>query len=231
MFEKDDKTEKPTPHTYAKAKERGELAHSTELAAAILLAGALLLLWGLKKLINDRLKGVFLIAASSLAQPDLLKAMRQVLQPIFLPMAILFSGLVLIVIGASWVQKGGIHFTKRRKHKKKEPPRIFYILLKTGVFACIGFFFIFWKKPAFNLIFSTSAQKMHVIFFESFLLSLALAAALLILGFGDFFYQKWRWNRQLHMNKQEAKDEQKETEGSPLKKRRIRRTYPNNRRE
>jgi flagellar biosynthesis protein FlhB len=52
---------------------------------------------------------------------------------------------------------------------------------------------------------------------------LRVAAAALVLGIADAFYQKWRYIEDLKMSRQEVKQEHKDTEGDPKIKSRIRR--------
>src|SRR5690606_13530934 len=52
---------------------------------------------------------------------------------------------------------------------------------------------------------------------------LAICASLILIVMIDVPFQKWNYQRQLKMTKQEVKDEHKETDGSPEVKGRIRR--------
>jgi flagellar biosynthetic protein FlhB len=53
--------------------------------------------------------------------------------------------------------------------------------------------------------------------------ALRVLAVLLVLGFLDFLYQKWKHNEDLKMTKQQIKDEMKQMEGDPdIKRRRMR---------
>lgn len=222
MPEKDDKTEKPTAHTLKKARERGEVAQSTELSTAILMTGGLLMLWGLNTLFYARLEKSFLGAVSSLSHPNPLKAIQQVFQPMIAPLGIFLIGIVVLCLMAPWVQSGGVFFKKRMPGRKKSSPRPFYMLLKIGILTLIGGLFIWCQKFRGDLIFSSSFEKVRFVVHEGFFLALTLLLALLVLGLGDFFYQRWRWYKQLHMTKQQAKDEQKEVNGNTLVKSRMR---------
>ena len=53
-------------------------------------------------------------------------------------------------------------------------------------------------------------------------LALAVAAALVLLGLGDYFFQRWRLEQSLRMTRQELKEELKREEGDPQIKARIR---------
>ena len=46
--------------------------------------------------------------------------------------------------------------------------------------------------------------------------------ALIVLGFVDFFYQRWEFERDIKMSKKEIKDERKDIEGNPEIKRKQR---------
>lgn len=53
-------------------------------------------------------------------------------------------------------------------------------------------------------------------------LGLKISMFFLIIGLGDFIYQKFKFKKDMRMTKQEVKDEFKQTEGDPQVKRRIR---------
>jgi flagellar biosynthetic protein FlhB len=52
--------------------------------------------------------------------------------------------------------------------------------------------------------------------------SLAVGGAIAVLAGLDYFYQRYEWERNLRMSKQEVKEEHKATEGDPLIKSRVR---------
>jgi len=57
----------------------------------------------------------------------------------------------------------------------------------------------------------------------AFKIVLMVCLALIILAILDYIYQKWEFEKNLKMTKQEVKDESRQTEGDPLVKARIRR--------
>jgi len=57
----------------------------------------------------------------------------------------------------------------------------------------------------------------------AFKIVLMVCLALIILAALDYIYQKWEFEKNLKMTKQEVKDESKQTEGDPLVKARIKR--------
>ncbi len=57
-------------------------------------------------------------------------------------------------------------------------------------------------------------------------LGVRLCIGLIIIGLIDFIYQKWKWNKDMMMSKQEVKDERRAAEGSPeAKKAQKKRQY------
>lgn len=53
-------------------------------------------------------------------------------------------------------------------------------------------------------------------------LMIRVCVALLVIAIADIFFQKWKYTKDLKMTKQETKEEQKQTEGDPIVKKRIR---------
>jgi flagellar biosynthetic protein FlhB len=88
--------------------------------------------------------------------------------------------------------------------------------------------FIAWSviKSELNTIMtlSTAEPRMSIIFLSKliFEISFKVAILLVLVALVDFLYQKWQWQQDLKMSKQEIKEEFKQMEGDPLVKRRIR---------
>lgn len=74
-----------------------------------------------------------------------------------------------------------------------------------------------------SLRWAWSAEMMASISKLIFGLLIRMCVGLLIIGLIDMFYQKWKYIDDMKMTKQEVKQENKETEGSPEIKSRIRR--------
>lgn len=67
--------------------------------------------------------------------------------------------------------------------------------------------------------FNSAAYMMNMVFN----LVIKICMAFTVVAFFDFLYQRWEYERDLKMTKQEVKDEYKQTEGNPEIKGRIRR--------
>lgn len=214
-----EKTEKPTRYKLKKAKEKGEVAKSAELASAILLTGALLFLWGLASLFDRRLKEVFCF---SLQYSDLNDAFWEVFSPVLLPMILIFLGLMSLAVASHLFQSGWIW---KFKKKKKGGQRIFlFPLLKLVAAGIVGYGAIRFEHPSLQLLFSTAEEKEEILFKKIFFVLLVLCALFLVLGIFDFFYQKWRFYKQMHMTPQELREEKKETEGNTETKSSLRKS-------
>ena len=59
-------------------------------------------------------------------------------------------------------------------------------------------------------------------------IAVALAGTLLVIGFADYIFQRWRFEQTLYMSKQELKEEFKREEGNPQVKARVRKLQKEN---
>lgn len=65
---------------------------------------------------------------------------------------------------------------------------------------------------------AASAAYMMKMIFD---LLIRVCIAFMVIAFGDYLYQRWEYEKELRMTKQEVKDEYKQTEGNPEIKNRI----------
>ena len=65
---------------------------------------------------------------------------------------------------------------------------------------------------------AASAAYMMKMLFD---LLIRVCIAFTVIAFGDYLYQRWEYEKELRMTKQEVKDEYKQTEGNPEIKNRI----------
>ena len=206
----EEKTEKPSQRKLKQARERGEVAISTELTSALVLACGLLLLWFFSTVLKTRLEGIFTEVFSELNILDPEEGLKRVVLKMALPLTIFLVSLTAVAMAAQWVQTGWVWC--RRKGKKKAQSRIFFTLFKVAVIGAIGYFTMKVERPSLH---PPSIQML-------FSLLLKVALGLLILGIGDLIYQKWKFNQNMRMTKQELKDERRETEGDRQSKSKMR---------
>lgn len=235
-----DKTEAPTPRRRQEARDEGQIARSTDLTAAVGILAAIVLL----QFMGNDLMGSLLDLTREVGrsgEPLAGQLPAWVLQiaaraaVALLPL--LLALFVLTVLGA--IVQSGPSFTWKKLKPDitnvsviKGVKRIFSTdsltklllsLLKIALIGAIAYVTI--RGMVVGLIgsglggiggaFTYGADAM-------FTLALRLALVLLILGLGDFAYQKWKLERSLKMSKQEVKDELKRMEGDPMLKQRRR---------
>ncbi|MEE9211581.1 MAG: flagellar biosynthesis protein FlhB [Phycisphaeraceae bacterium] len=238
-----EKTEAPTPRRRQEAREEGNVARSTDLTAACVLLGVILLLHqlgrhvllgGLKTTVEVMLRGEH---AANLTRADDLG-----------PMAafagwqlVVFVGPLLVAIAAvallASVSQVGFLLTLKPlqpRFSKLSPikgvknlvgaravMRLAMSIGKIVIIAAVSIAVIVSDIPQILLLpgmdaipaFAAAASLV-------FSLALKLAALLLVLALLDYAFQRWQRERELKMTKQEVKEELKRMEGDPLIKHR-----------
>ncbi len=236
-----EKTEAPTPRKRQEAREEGNIARSSDLSAAIMLLGAVLLL------------GVFgrrmFAAMVTLVEATLGPSAGQVLTigdigplvtagvhlgvQILMPVAL---GILALGIAANMLQVGFVVTGKPLvpKFSKISPVkglkqifsmrglvRFIMSMLKVAAIGGFAAALIIQDWPAMLALIHLESQTMLAAAATLvWSLALKIAAVLLVLAILDFSYQKWQYEQDLKMSKQEIKEEFKRMEGDPLVKQR-----------
>ena len=237
-----EKTEQPTQRKLDKARDEGKSVTSKEMYvfSSIVMMLALFYFVAMNhQQIIASWKNIFFSLDSVRDGISPLVALNEAIQKILI--FILLIGIpILIVTIFTQLFVGGITFSFKAiawKNSKFNPiewlKRTFSIkglvelvksILKVVLLFGIGFYFLYnettklvqLSTETFEHAVSTSAS-----FFP--LLILILIIALLIIGILDWSWQKYSFIKSLRMNRQDLKDESKETEGSPEVKAKIRR--------
>jgi flagellar biosynthetic protein FlhB len=240
-----ERTEQPTPKKISDARNKGNLAKSLDLAAAINLSMALLLIWFFGGYI---VRGLTEIMARALGDPTLatftaLDGWRQVGQWaavravwILVPfMALLWVTAYLVQlhqVRLLWTLEplkaklerlnpvSGVKKLFSRKNLVKTLVNIAKLTIAMAVVALVvrAHAQEIAGLPALGAVEALTVVGRHVL--ET---ALYLLAVLLIIGLIDWYYQKWQHLQDLRMTKQEVKDEQKSNDGNPeVKARRMR---------
>ncbi|MBW8039394.1 MAG: flagellar biosynthesis protein FlhB [Planctomycetes bacterium] len=239
-----EKTEQPTQKRLNKAKEKGQVAQSQELPAAVsivvlvmilALLAPTLLQWFIIQM-KQGITGETSIFADSKAFTNFLntKIISSTLAicPI---LAALVAGSVLSCVAVS-----GLNFAPEALNLKfsainpvKGFERLFNIksLVKLGVsvaklifVSTIVWLYLQSKVDALaTLRWCWSAQMITAIANMILGMLIRVCVALLIIAAIDVVFQKWKYTHDLKMTKQEVKQERRDTEGSPEVRSRIRR--------
>lgn len=242
-----DKTEAPTPKRRAEAAEKGQVARSTDLTAAVLLLSTLMLLsWS-----GDRL----LLAMRDVAERLLggggngLRTGGEVLELIVevavrvgsaaLPMA---CGLALAAVAVNVVQTGFSPSLKRIQpnlaalNPTKGLSRLFgkgkgvvgfgMGVAKMLLVAGVAYTAVHGRLDA--IVTAAALEPVQIFDLAGTVvydIALRIGVVLLVLAILDFAYQKWKHEQELKMSKQDVKEEMKRMEGDPLIKQRRRQLH------
>lgn len=207
----ENRTEKPTKRYLRKAKERGEVAKSPFFAGALLFLGG-------SVIIRTFLNGAFQKSLrAGLTQLQLEEAFYRVASPLIFPLLLTFTGLIIMACGAHLFQTGWLWSFRKQRGRGGRP--IATPLLMLALIGVILYLNLHTKIDP-NLLFLSPLNQYHFILKKLFYFCFELGVALLLIGFGDFLYQKWRFYKKMHMTREEKRDEMRENEGNPQMKKR-----------
>lgn len=237
-----EKTEKATPKKREDARKKGQSAKSQDLNTAIVLLAVFFFILFAGSYLR---KGIFSLFQSSLQDFLLMDATEENLQVIFLRILkelALYLGPIMLValvagVAANFFQVGFMFSSEAIAPKldKLNPisgfKRIFSMraiveLLKSILkitFVGLVTFTVLWKRMSEILVLSQKSVGTALVTIGSLTLQMGLFAsgALLFLAVLDFLYQKYDFEKNIRMSKQDIKDEYKNSEGDPQIKSRI----------
>jgi len=239
-----ERTEKATPRRKQKAREEGKVARSQELNSAVILCLGAATLYFLGPLLADELKRLMthLFTQAPLMQADnasLIAFISERVVGFFILLTPIFAVLAVIAYGINILQVGFL-FTSKPLEPKFDKlniangiKRLFSIMslvyLVRDVIKIILIAFLAYRiitsqlDMFFNLADNTVAVFGGAIGKVALTTTLQIGAVLLILAVFDYAFQKYDFEKNIKMSKQDIKDEMKDTEGSPQTKSRIRR--------
>ncbi len=241
--DKDSKTEEPTGKRLSDARNKGQVPNSREVGTAFLFLAATGLfffngqaLWSaLQVKMRLFLSGAL---ARDLTPHGVVVLIRETISGVFVDLAVFFIVFTVMAIFAGIIQHGFVlswepitpKLSKlnpingvKRLFSMKSLVELFKSVLKMTVIGLA----VYWalKDSAGTIIGLTATNIDHVIksFGDDALKVLAIVTLVFIaMALLDFIYQKYEHTKGLRMTKQEVKDEQKQMEGDPLVKGRIR---------
>lgn len=231
-----EKTEEPTARRLEKAREEGQVAISKEVSSVVLMIAALLMFMGVSGMMYDRLTYIFesFFYNSGFGFEDQSQAESYLRTALMFGMQIvmpLLGMLVIVTLGVNLAQTKGLFSVKALEFKGQKINPIEGVkkiismkgmvelikgFSKLGIVGIIGYYSI--KNDVSEYVgfivvpIESSLSEMggHLLNFV-----VKVLAALLILSIADAVYQKYEFNKNLKMTKQEIKDEYKQMEGDP----------------
>ncbi len=237
-----EKTEQPTQRRIDKAKEEGKTVTSKEMyvfSSVIMLLVVLYFFSFNFKYILANWKELFYYLNLSQDSNSLLLALKNTFFKVFI-VSVIIGTPVLILTIFTQLFVGGITFSLKAiewKNSKINPiaglKRIFSIkglvellksILKVVFLFGTSFYFLYYKTSDIIQL-STETFENSLITAAGFfpILILVLLIVLLLVAILDWTWQKYSFIKSLRMSRQDLKDENKETEGSPEVKAKIKR--------
>ncbi|RLL45331.1 flagellar biosynthesis protein FlhB [Oceanobacillus piezotolerans] len=237
-----EKTEKATPKKRRDERRKGRVAKSQDVISAFLLLLCFIVLIIFGGNILDKLMTMFTFSFNELIHWEVTPvSVEQVFTGVSLEVAIMLAPILVAAIfaglAANLMQVGFLFTTEPLKPdlKKIDPiqgaKRIFSMravvellksMLKITIIGAITFFIIWLYKDQMLMTAFYSAEN-ALDFFSKVTMTMGIAAAiaLLFLAILDYAYQRFDFEKNMRMSKQDIKEEYKNMEGDPLIKSKI----------
>jgi len=239
-----EKTEKATSKKRAEARNKGQVASSREVSSAVVLltslgvfyfAGAWMF-WNLSEVITRVFQDIGTLRINTIDDAsvfslEVLNRLLAILIPFLLPLAILGLAANILQVGFKFSTEAiSPKFKKlnpisgmKRFVSLKSMVELAKSILKILFIGTIAYLLVKSDMKSFPLLVHQEVGQILIFIARvSLKICFFVCLALIILAIVDFFYQRWQYEEDLKMTKQEVKDEQKQTMGDPQVKSRIR---------
>ncbi|MFD1018198.1 flagellar biosynthesis protein FlhB [Thalassobacillus hwangdonensis] len=237
-----EKTEKATPKKRQDSRKKGQVAKSQDVNTAVLMLFMFLLFMVMGGYLKDSMTGLYEHAFQEYLHWDLTEATTE---QIFFEATVEASKILAPIMGmaiiaglsANWLQVGFMFTTEPLKFdlKKVDPikgaKKIFSVraivelvksLLKITIIGTITFAVIWLNKHEMMMMSQRSVEGALAFFgHTTIIMGIAAAIGLLLISVLDYSYQKFDYEKNIRMSKQDLKDEHKNIEGDPLIKSKI----------
>lgn len=239
------KTEAPTPRRRQELRRKGQVARSQELGgAAVLLAGVVALrvfggmLWGD---MQEMMRGSFLgLTADELTATSVMGGSEHSMLVVLKLLAPLLAVLAVVAVVTNAAQTGLVLSLEpltpkfQRVNPMANAKKLLLSwqglvslvkgLVKFGVVGAVAFFTLRSRQDDIVGLTGMGVRDGTAAFASlTFDVTVRCAAALLLVAFADYAFQRWQFGRDTRMTKQEVRDEMRQSEGDPQTRARIRR--------
>ncbi len=239
-----ERTEKATGKKRQEARKKGQVAQSREISSAMILLTALgvfyfagsWIFWNLSGIISGVFQNIGSlrfagITDASAFSTEYFSQFMLALLPIFMPLAIV--GFVANVIQVGFLFSSEAIALKPNKLNPISGMKRFVSLksmvelgksiIKVLFIAGIAYLLVKSEIQEFPMLIHREVGQILVFIARvSLKVCFFVCVALIVLAIVDYIYQRWQYEQDLKMTKQEVKDEQKQTYGDPKVKARIR---------
>ena len=244
-IEGQEKTEQPTGKKLEEARKKGQVAKSMEVNSLFIFTSGLLLLFLAQQYLSSRMSSLSFTIFNSL---DVLKINPDKIQQYALEGFLFFLLTILPVLGGvliialiSNISQVGFRISLEAlapKFNRFNPVKgiknvffssrsvveVFKSLLKLTIISLFTYFIV--KDlilASTRLVDLTVEEIVQYMISAGYSLLWKIALVYTVLAAIDFVYQKYKFKKDMMMTKQEVKEENKQSEGDPLIKSRIRR--------
>ncbi len=238
-----EKTERATPKRREESRRKGQVVTSRELSSALLILFSVLIFknFGLDLILGMRTTMIETFSGLSSLEmtPAIFNELMQKGMMQFFMMIMPVTAFMALVGGLSIVVQHGVLFTTDplmpdwgRINPLSGFKRVLSIeglvnglktFLKFLVIGSVAYFAILEKMPSVLVLGQLTPGEMIYLSGKMMTtLILRCGGVVAVIGAADFGFQWWEHEKKLRMSKQEIKEENKQTEGTPLVKSRIR---------
>lgn len=246
IFADSNKTEPATQRRKEQARKKGQVLHSPEITAAVVLTVAFLsfqlfgtyiynnILALITKVFTVYIKNndIFDMATFSAFSIEILIIFFKIVGPIILTIVVAGLAINYAQVGVMFTTETLAFNIERIINPMNGLKRMFSIrtvaeLVKSiAKIIVVGVVVFLYIKGEVNNILSLmdleTASMMKYYASLVFNVGIRICVTFIILGLFDYLFQWWQYEKNLRMSKQEIKDEYKETEGNPEVKSKIR---------
>lgn len=241
-----DKTEEATAKRLSDAREKGQVAMSSEFIAALMLAatiGSMMVLGqGLTgaagQLLSGSIARMSTLAMEELTPGDFSALMNNSAQGMATSLATLVVPVLLVGFLAGYGQVGfmispkAVGFDPAKLSMVSGAKKVFGSrgavrtglgILKIGFIGATIVTVAFWQMPLISVVVGTDATQVVRAIGHVFLIAASSGVIVIVaLSLIDFSYQRFQHSKEMKMSKKEVRDEAKNSEGDPQVKARIR---------
>lgn len=243
QFFAQEKTEKATPKRRLESRKKGQVAKSTEVPTAFILFFVFILLFFIGGWLGDKILMLFKITFHDFIHEEIdIVSVTKIFQVMFIEGAVIMAPIMAMAVFAGFFSnyiQVGVLFTAYPLKPKLEKismikgfKRIFSLrtiveflksIFKILVISTVSFTIIWiYKEDLFQTSQTSIPDILRLISSLVFQIGITVAIILLFMSILDYLYQKYDFEKNNRMSKQDVKDEHKKTEGDPLIKGKIR---------
>lgn len=231
----DEKTEEPTAKKKADARRKGQVARSKDVGQAFTLLASAIVLIAFGDYLVELLKNIMYLffndkIISGITEDSLKSLNLYVIMKLAIAIGPFALASLVMGVAASYAQTGFIRTSETLKPdlKKLDPikgfKRMFSLrsvvdlvknIIVIFIVGYIGYKFIANNLNKFMTI-STLQTNSIVPAFKGLVsnIFIIIAIVMIIIALADYIYQRWQYNKDLRMTKQEIKEEYKQMEGN-----------------